>query len=84
MATPFGDKPIEAVEVGERVLTGVRHTAAFGAPPAASTDPGDIDPANHRLVTLRMPNPADSNNPYEMRLLEPLSWISRYHASAGK
>jgi len=81
--TPFGSTPIEQLSVGDRVLTGVRHTPAFGAPPPVSSDPGDIDPAQYRVVTLRMPDPADASNPYEMTLLQPLSWVSQYHAAPG-
>jgi hypothetical protein len=82
--TQYGPVPIEQLQVGQRVLTAAAASVP-GAPPPVFGEPDltAVDPATWRLVSLRMPDPKQPGNAYEMQLLEPLSWIEREQAQTG-
>jgi YD repeat-containing protein len=70
VATDEGDKPIEELEVGDRVLT-----------PETLNDQWTwtaVDPATWRVIVLELPNPGCEWDIIHLRLLRPLDWLVRH------
>ncbi len=73
VSTPEGDEPIEALRVGDRVLT--------------SEDDGGttaIDPATWADVRLHMPNPDGSGDVVSVEILRPKAWLEEVDGSVGR
>jgi hypothetical protein len=83
--TQYGPVAIEELRVGQRVLTDVSASGP-GAPPAVSGEPDQtaVHPATWRVVSLRMPDDRHPGSYYEMELLQPMGWIARNNAAAGR
>jgi RHS repeat-associated protein len=74
--TPEGQVNIEQLRVGDKVrstLLDYTKTDGWTA----------VNAATWRLIKLRMPNPGDSSDVYEMELLRPLDWITKTGAVKG-
>jgi hypothetical protein len=70
VATDEEDKPIEEIDVGDRVLT-----------PETLDDlytHTDVNPATWRLIVLELPNPNCAWDIIRLRLLRPLDWLNRH------
>jgi hypothetical protein len=81
--TNHGDQEISQVQLGERVQTGVSETQADGGPSVPQASDTAVDPATWRQVNLTMSDPTSAGDSYNIQLLEPLSWITSYDATAG-
>ena len=69
--------PIEAVRVGQRVVS--------GAGTAAESTPTTVDPASWKLLKLRAVNrwPDGTIDDTEVQTLQPPAWIAEHHARVG-
>lgn len=65
IATPYGHAPIEAIHVGNRVLTTEADTSCTA-----------VNPASWRMIRLRMPNPEAPTDILDIELLRSAEWIS--------
>jgi hypothetical protein len=75
--TPGGQINIEELRVGDKVrstLLDYTKTDGWTA----------VKAATWRLIKLRMPNPDDSSDVYEIELLRPLDWITKTGAVKGR
>lgn len=72
VATANGARCIEAISVGERVLT-----------PGAISDT-NVNPATWRSIALAMPNPESPSDMISVEVLRPLSWIANSGGAPGK
>ena len=70
-----GEMPIEAVQLGDRVVTSdCTH---------AQDSSTEVDPATWHLVRLRMPNPDGSKDELEMSFLRSDEWMASEHCEVG-
>ncbi len=76
ISTPAGVKPIDELRVGDRVAA----TLISGIP--EETD--SLDARQWHLLKLRVPNPDDPENVYEIETLRPLAWVVEHEAYAGR
>jgi len=78
IATPDGaSTPIENLRVGDRVAA-----TQFNAPDAESEM--ELDSRDWHLVKLRMSNPNDPEDSFEIESLRPLAWIVEHEAYPGR
>jgi hypothetical protein len=75
VATADGDKAIEEIQPGDRVLTPESWSDASTAT--------EVDPATWRLVILQMPNPQCEWDTVDLHLLRPLDWLHEKGATPG-
>jgi len=77
ISTPDGLRPIEELKVGDRVTaTNINTDVADGET--------TVDEVNWHLLKLRMSNPDDADDVYEIETLRPLEWILEHGAFAGE
>ncbi len=76
VATDEGDKPIEEVEPGDRVLT--------PGTLADAESPTEVDPKTWLLATLEMDNPTCAWDTMRLRLLRPISWFISNGVNVGR
>jgi len=72
IATATGAQLIQALQVGDRVLTNDQN--------AENTE---VDPATWRKITLRMPNPEHSSDIIDLQLLRSEEWMQEVSCSEG-
>jgi RHS repeat-associated protein len=77
IATPYDSRPIEELRVGDRV-------AATNINPDFPDGSTTVDEINWHLLKLRMANPADPEDIYEIRTLRPIEWIVAHDAFPGR
>lgn len=75
VAEEQGDKPIETVKLGDRVMTSDRsHPQESGT---------EVDPPSWRTVHLLAPNPDGSDDWIQLSFLRSAEWIEQEHAEVG-
>jgi RHS repeat-associated protein len=77
VSTPDGQKNIEDLRVGERVVA----TNVSQSEPDGWTE---VNPKTWRKLTLSMPDPDNERDTINIELLKPLSWMTETGAEAGK
>ncbi len=77
IATPGGFEPIEDIKVGDRVTS----TYVDSSHPDGWTD---VDPIDWHVLTLRMDNPQQPGDTYEIEMLRPVGWVVAHGAYPGR
>lgn len=76
ITTPNGKTPIEDLHVGDRVAS----TFIDSSRPDGSTA---VDSVDWHVVKLRMANPQNNDDRYEIEMLRPVEWIVAHEAYPG-